>query len=132
MNTKPTVLLAMAPFRRSPLLELFEECGAEVLAAGDCRHAGQVLNRHPDVGVVVTDLSHPDGNWSDLLRHVVDVGLDTRVVVCSPEVDERLWAEVFWRGAYDLLVEPYNREQVQSIVETISAHELLHMNAVAG
>jgi FixJ family two-component response regulator len=84
------------------------------------------------VGVVVTDLSHPDGNWSDLLRHVVDVGLDTRVVVCSPAADERLWAEVFWRGAYDLLVEPYNREQVQSIVETATAHEALHLNAVAG
>jgi hypothetical protein len=68
MNTKPTVLLAMAPLCRSPLLELFEECGAKVLAAEDRRHAGRLLERRPDVEVVVTALTHPDGNWCDLLR----------------------------------------------------------------
>jgi DNA-binding NtrC family response regulator len=132
MNTRPTVLLAIAPLRRSQLLELFEDCGAEVLTAGGCRHASRLLERNPDVEVVVTDLTHADGNWSDLLRHVVDYGLDTRVVVCTPGADERLWAEVFWRGAYDLLVEPYNREQVRSIVETATAQSVLHAHAVAG
>ena len=131
MNTKPAVLLAMAPRRRSRLLELFEECGAEVLAAGDCRHATRILKRHPDVEVVVTALTHPDGTWSDLLRHVVDYGIEARVVVCAPGVDQRLWAEVFWRGPCDLLVEPYSREQVRSIVETAKAQSVLHMHAVA-
>jgi len=131
MHTKPTVLLAMAPVCRSRLLELFEECGAEILAAGDYRHASRLLKRYPDVEVVVTALTHPDGNWSDLLRHVVDFGLEARVVVCAPGADQRLWAEIFWRGAYDLLVEPYGLEQVRSIVETASARGALHMHAVA-
>jgi DNA-binding NtrC family response regulator len=132
MNTKPTVLLAMAPLCRSPLLELFEECGAKVLAAEDRRHAGRLLERRPDVEVVVTALTHPDGNWCDLLRQVVDYGLDARVVVCAPGADQRLWAEVFWRGAGDLLVEPYSREQVRSIVEAATAHGVMHMHAIAG
>jgi FixJ family two-component response regulator len=90
------------------------------------------LERRPDVEVVVTALTHPDGNWCDLLRQVVDYGLDARVVVCAPGADQRLWAEVFWRGAGDLLVEPYSREQVRSIVEAATAHGVMHMHAIAG
>jgi FixJ family two-component response regulator len=62
----------------------------------------------------------------------VDYGLDARVVVCAPGADQRLWAEVFWRGAGDLLVEPYSREQVRSIVEAATAHGVMHMHAIAG
>jgi DNA-binding NtrC family response regulator len=76
-----------------------------------------VLSAYPDVSLVFTDVSHADGNWSDLLRFVVNRGIAAHVVVCSRRADEGLWSEVLWRGGYDVLVEPFDREELARIVE---------------
>jgi DNA-binding NtrC family response regulator len=67
--------------------------------------------------VVVTDLSLPDGNWSDVLRWTVDRRHQANVVVRTPIADEYLWAEVLWRGGYDLLVSPYGPEEIRRVIE---------------
>ncbi len=55
--------------------------------------------------MIITQLTLADGNWCDLFKYLVDRGSHASVVVSSPQADERLWSEVLWRGAYDLLVE---------------------------
>jgi FixJ family two-component response regulator len=69
------------------------------------------------VELVISDLSLPDGNWCDVFRHLVDNGLHAAMVVVARQADERLWSEVLWRGAYDLLVEPFEDSDVRRVVE---------------
>ena len=112
------VLLVMAPpARRQVARDLESLDGLDMLLARDCREARQVLLAHPDVSLIFTDVSHADGNWSDLLRFVVNRGIRAHVVVCSRQADEALWSEVLGRGGYDVVVEPFDRADVGRIVE---------------
>jgi DNA-binding NtrC family response regulator len=86
-------------------------------AAATCREARERLSREPLPNVVVTATSLPDGNWCDVLNLVVRSEADCAVVVCSPVADERLWSEAIWRGAYDLLVQPFDVPEVKRCVE---------------
>ena len=89
----------------------------QVLAVGSCEKARRLLETYPAVEVVISGLSHPDGNWCDLLNWVVDRSLPASIVITSPDADEGLWSEALWRGAYDLLVDPYESSEVRRIVE---------------
>lgn len=114
------VLVVMNPDRRGPLVEVLESSAIPVLAVGSCQEAREVLNDYPGVEVVITELTHGDGNWCDLLKWVVDRSLTVSVVVsCEADTaDARLWSEVLWRGAYDLLGDPHeNSEEVRRSVE---------------
>ena len=46
----------------------------------------------------------------------MDCDIHASTVVSSPHADERLWSEVLWRGAYDLLVEPHESREVHQTV----------------
>jgi two-component system response regulator PilR (NtrC family) len=93
------------------------DLAVEVLPAASCHEARTLLENHPPVDVVITDVSLTDGNWSDVFRCLIDAGVRASVVVTSRWADERLWSEVLWRGAYDLLVEPYEVDELRRIVE---------------
>lgn len=117
MKPHTMALLVMPPERRQPLLRELELLDIEVLAAGTCHEARGVLETHPPVEVVITDLSFTDGNWCDIFKYLVDNAVEASVIVSCPLADERLWSEVLWRGAYDMLVEPYERSELRRIVE---------------
>jgi len=99
------------------LLSKLESVDAKFLAAENCRDARTVLRDQEDVNVIVTDTTLTDGNWCDVLNHVSHLGSRANVVVTSEVGDERLWSEVLWRGAYDLLIEPVETREVQQVME---------------
>jgi FixJ family two-component response regulator len=92
----------------------------QILPAGSCHEARILLQDNPPVSVVITDVSLNDGNWCDVFRFLVDKGIHASVVVSARLADERLWSEVLWRGAYDVIVEPYEATEVRRIVEGAS------------
>ena len=112
-----TALVVMSRERRSPLLDKLEPLTLTVLPPEDCREARALLQTRPPLEIVILDVSLMDGNWCDIFKFLVDYGISASVVVASEFADERLWSEVLWRGAYDLLVEPYEREEVQRVLE---------------
>jgi DNA-binding NtrC family response regulator len=85
--------------------------------AADRREARELLRRTPAPSVVITVLSLPDGNWCDLVKDVVRLETGSAVVLCSPRADERLWSEAIWRGVYDILVEPFDHNEVIRCIE---------------
>ena len=105
--------------RRRPLLHSLESLNFEILLVGNCTEARRLLKTAPPVQVVITQVSLPDGNWCDVLRFLVDSGMKASVVVTSPQADENLWSEVLWRGAYDLLIEPFKTDEVRRTMETM-------------
>lgn len=67
-------------------------------------------------GVVICSGHVPDGDWRAALEFLERKSLAPRMIVASAHADERLWAEVLNRGGYDLLLLPFDRDEVQRAV----------------
>lgn len=118
MNQPKTLALLISPREHwSSLVELLAALGLEILTVESCREARSWLRIRPPLDLIMTHASLSDGNWCDVIKLVVDDGIDVPIVVCSPTANERLWAEVVWRGAYDLLAGPPELRAVRTVVE---------------
>lgn len=113
----PLALLVMQPERRSTLLQTLQRLDVETLAVSTCAEARGLFETAPGVDLVLTEVSLTDGNWSDVLRHLVENGIEASVVVSSQRPDEHLFSEVIWRGGYDVLVEPHEKTEVRQTLE---------------
>jgi two-component system, chemotaxis family, chemotaxis protein CheY len=120
MLPKIKVMLVMAQERRLPLLDVLESCGIEVVPACNCNEARRMLETQ-SVQTVVTDRALPDGDWRAVLEIVAQDRANVQVVVCSRLGDHTLLIDVLEQGAYDVLVEPYQREEVRRVLEAAAA-----------
>ncbi len=115
-----TALVVMAPERCRNLIRCVSAVVPRVLTASTCDEAVGFL-RTETVGVVLTDLSLPDGSWFDVLNRTSDFQPEAMVVVCARLADERLWTEVLDAGGFDVLAEPYQEPEVQRILNAAAA-----------
>jgi DNA-binding NtrC family response regulator len=103
--------------RWSQILRELDSLDIEAWPAETCQEARRILEKKRRVDVVISDLSLPDGNWCDAFKHLIDNDIHASLVVIARNADERLWSEVLWRGAHDLLVEPYEGADIRRVVE---------------
>lgn len=87
----------------------------EVLTVRSCQRVRELLATSR-VDLVITGVTLTDGNWSDVIRQIVDDSRPVNVIVTAERPTDSLWAEVFWRGAYDLLIEPCQAGEVRHVV----------------
>jgi DNA-binding NtrC family response regulator len=116
-------LVIMTPERRDALMQQLEGFTIEVITAATIQEARLLLDRGPNVNVVLTESTLPDGNWADALEEVVRSGVRAGVVVCSRFDDFSLWLEALERGCQDVLAEPYSKEEVVRAVTAASSKE---------
>jgi len=116
-----TALVVMPQDRRSHLIDHISAMHAEIRTASSCGEAVDVLRLNPAIGLVLTDLSLPDGSWFDVLNRVGDISANAEVVVCARVADERLWTQVLEAGGFDVLVEPYQAVEVKRILDAALA-----------
>ena len=91
----------------------------EILAQGswklhevsDCCEAWALL-RNESVPVLLCECDHADGNWEDLLRATARQPDPPNLIVFSRLADEYLWARVLNIGGFDVLVTPFEPEEV--------------------
>jgi DNA-binding NtrC family response regulator len=121
MSEKISVLLVMAFDRRLSLVERLESCGIEVLPVSDCAEARRILRTQPAVQVVLTDEKLQDGSWCKVIEEVWQNEVGAETIVCTRAGDPGLWIHVLAHGAYDLLVEPYERKEVWRIIQSAAA-----------
>ena len=131
MQPKISAMLIMARERRLPLLGAIESCGIEVVPVCDCNEARRMLETQPMVQVVVTDARLHDGDWRRVLEIVVRGRRKIEVVVCSRLGDPKLWLDVLEEGGYDVLVEPFEHEEVRRIVEAAAAGSYMRSHGQA-
>jgi DNA-binding NtrC family response regulator len=112
-----SMLLVLPMDRCRSLIPKLQRPKTRILTADNCRGAQRLLAENPDIELVITGLSLDDGNWCDVVRCVVDRGHNAQIIVSSPVASQTLWSEIIWRGAYDLLFEPYDFEEVARIVD---------------
>ncbi|MEX2300654.1 MAG: hypothetical protein WD733_06940 [Bryobacterales bacterium] len=89
---KTSVLVVGPSSRRQALTSSLERLEMEILVAKDWRRAHQLLQACPDVDVVVTDATLPDGNWCDVVQYAAQRDFQSAIVVVSRTGSERLWA----------------------------------------
>ncbi len=118
MPPTENVLVAMeyGP-RRSQLTAGLMALGLEPVEAGDCAEARRVLAGRHAPRLIVSDVSFRDGDWRDMLAMAQRGSETVSFMVSAPFPDYELWSEALWRGAYDLLVEPYSSGELRRIID---------------
>lgn len=114
MNKCPdnVLLITAKPVRNDdPLRAALPVPESGITTVNTCRDARRKFQEGDEFDVIVCDLTLPDGNWSDIMRDVIQTAHGACVVIRAQGADERLWSEALWRGAYDILVEPYSGEE---------------------
>jgi len=124
MNAR--TLLVMTSPRRSRLLQLLEENGLEVNVASGCREAQRQLNGPASYELLLVDTELTDGSWSDLLDFAITARRNCEVIVCSRYGDERLWAEVLQRGAYDLIADQCEEREILRVLSRALNSHYMH------
>src|SRR5215470_18641048 len=115
-----TVLLVSPSLTRSAALSGILKDGAfpiAVLHSPDCERALGHL-KDSRISVVICEALLPDGSWKDLLEYIRRVRASSVLVVTSKLADESLWAEVLNLGGYDVLAQPFDREEVTRVVSS--------------
>ena len=112
------ILLVVPAHRRSGLLEILDEKDLRVFPAADFREAQRRLTGPDSYDLVLSDAELPDGSWRDLLQLILESERYCEMIVCSRVGDEQLWAEALQCGVYDLLVEPYEGQEVLRIIQS--------------
>ncbi len=108
-----------AAFLRMQLKQVFEKCGAEVVAeagnGAECLEQYEVF--HPDL--VTMDITMPDMDGITALRLLKEKHPDAKVVMCSAMgQQEKLFASI-QAGAFDFIVKPFSSDKIASIVKQL-------------
>jgi DNA-binding NtrC family response regulator len=103
------------------LRHLFAHSNWVIYTARGCAEAADFLRRHP-IPVILCDSELADGTWRDLLRTAGASAPDSLVIVTSRAADDFLWAEVLNLGGYDVLMKPFDPDEVIRVISLAWLH----------
>ena len=115
--------LLAGDFQEGRLLihDAFRAMGWRLYEAEDRKQSMQCLKRRP-VQVVVAKSDMKDWSWKRVLRDVRQLPQPPQLVVVSRLADDSLWSEALHWGAYDVLAEPFQRDEVIRVVASSRRH----------
>lgn len=87
----------------------------QIKEADCCEAAFRVLCCCP-VSAIITNDGLPDGDWVCILQRAQAQSPPPNLIVASRLADERLWAEVLNLGGYDVLMKPFQADEVRRVV----------------
>lgn len=119
------ILLAMSPDRQLRFLNILESENYDVTLAGDARRVETILSLPSHFDLVIVDADLPAGGWRPVLNHVIGSRPECEVLVYSRCGEEELWADVIQSGAFDLIPEPVNRNELLRVVGSARNSEYL-------
>ena len=120
MDTVVPALLAVPACaeERDFLHNLFGASGWEIHLAQTFQEVRAAV-RKKGVGVLLSESQFSDGHcWKDLLFEIRRLESPPMLIVTDRLADERLWAEVLNLGGYDLLLKPFDPEEVLRVVSS--------------
>ncbi|HLI86894.1 MAG TPA: response regulator [Bryobacteraceae bacterium] len=101
--------------------QVFRDAGWRLYEARDWKRAQEQLDQDP-VHVVITRSQCPGGDWKKVLKNLLARAHPPQLIVTSRTADEQLWSEVLNCGGYDLLAEPFHRDEVERVVAAARRH----------
>ena len=110
---KTAAVLAVSPLSADlvRLREILSQGNWQLHEASDYNKA-LALSRDESVQVLLCERDHADGNWEDLLTATARPPAPPNLIVFSRLADESLWAMVLNLGGFDVLVTPFEQEEV--------------------
>jgi DNA-binding response OmpR family regulator len=103
------------------LHEVFRNAGWLLLEAHDRRKALECIEQHP-VQVVIASCEHGEWSWEDVLDHLRRRSHPPQLIVTCRTADEQLWSEVLNCGGYDVLPQPFQRDEIERVVASARRH----------
>jgi len=105
------LLVSFSAEDQAALCQILAHPNWQLHGRASCRQALAFLSRRP-VPVVVCERDQSDGTWRDLLNGAQQLPLPPSLLVCSRRADDCLWAEVLNLGGCDVLVQPFEHDEV--------------------
>ena len=96
-------------------MPLLEGQGLEIELAVGFQDAIRKLSGGNSYDLLLVDAELPDGSWRNLMLFVQNSGMTCEMIICSRLENRELWAEVIQCGAYDIIAEPFERQEVTRI-----------------
>lgn len=123
LKPKSLIALAIGEFDhdRSLLQSIFRDLGWRLFEASDRRRAMQCLERN-SVDVVLAESDLPNWNWKKVLNDIRRLAPPPQLIVTSRTADDYLWAEVLNFGGYDVLPQPFDRDEVERVIAAAHRH----------
>ena len=125
MKTNPITLLVHD--RPAPLATVGSQLasqGSELRHARTCGEAAAILWSNAPPHVVLTDVSLPDGNWTDVLKLAEGAPEAVNVIVVSPFWEIGFYIDTVECGAFDFLAPPFVPDDVLLTVQSAIANAL--------
>ena len=110
-GTVAVLAVGPLPADRIRLREILSQRNWRLHEASDCFEALALL-RNQSVPVLLCERDHADGDWEDLLNATATLPAPPSLVVISRLADESLWAKVLNLGGFDVLIMPFEPEEV--------------------
>ena len=110
-KTAGVLAVSSSPADRGRLREILSQANWKLHEASDCSEALAML-RDQNVPVLLCERDHADGNWEDLLTATASLPAPPKLIVFSRLADDSLWAMVLNLGGFDLLITPFEAEEV--------------------
>ena len=103
------------------LHDVFRVAGWRLFEARDRRRGIECLQRNP-VHVVIAEKEVKKWNWRRMLSDLRRLAHPPQLIVTSRTADDYLWAEVLNLGGYDVLPQPFDRDEVERVVASARRH----------
>ncbi len=117
IKTEPILFVGIADGDGLSLDRILLDSNWHSHGASNCQEAIEFLGHH-HVSVVLSEPDLPDGTWRDLLNGMASLFAPPNLVVSSRLADHRLWAEVLNLGGFDLLMTPFDAEEVLRVTSS--------------
>ena len=101
--------------------EIFRGCGWLLFEAPDRGLALECLHLNP-VHVVLMETDVPSWSWKRALDDLRGLAQPPQLIVASRHADDYLWAEALNMGAYDVLAQPLDRDEVERVIASARRH----------
>lgn len=115
------LLVGADPESRFVMLDVFRRAGWRLHQARNRKGALECLDSHP-VQVVVASAKVHGWPWKLALKDLRRMPHPPQLVVTSRFADDSLWAEVLNFGGYDVLLEPFDRDEVERVIASARRH----------
>ena len=115
------VFLTCSEVESRAVSRLLMPAGIRILPAAMLEQADLLLAT-TDSAVLLADSAFLDGTWEDALDMVAKSHPRVELVLAAGQADERFWIDVLERGAYDLVLKPFDAGELRRILENANAH----------
>lgn len=108
-----------AAFMRMNIKQMLDEGGHTMVAeAADGKEAvSKYLEHKPDI--VLMDITMPDMDGIDALKHIKELDKDAKVIMCSAMGQQQRVAEAIQNGAVNFIVKPFAGETLMAAIAKV-------------